>query len=440
MRMTWSISRVVPGVAAVVTGVLVWAQGTGMLPRDHPAIQYSTAVTRDAITALNGRVSSGQQKLVFEESPLGYLRSVLEALDVSPTSQTLVFSENSLQGKYITKESPRALYFNDAVSVSWVKGGESIEVTVLDPSQGVHFYSIPQQSNAMPQFERRTNCLQCHLMPQTYGVPGVFTMSQLPLSDNKNDYAQGWGVNHSTPIEDRWGGWYVTGAQVPLRHLGNVPVSHVPVSYVRAEVAPKLKTGAEAFDASAYLTPHSDVVALLVLNHQLHMTNLLIHLGWEARVAAHKAQGKTTLPEDIQDSVASLVDYMLFVDEAPLPAKVEGLSGFQDYFESKGLRDAKGRSLRQFDLSRRMMRYPCSYMIYSDAFDALPEAAKSAVYARLWSVLSGKEKDKTYAKLSLADRRAIVDILVETKKGLPEYFRPFPVSPRGKSSRASASR
>jgi hypothetical protein len=338
-----------------------------------------------------------------------------------------VFSENSLQRDHIRKETPRALYFNDSVAVSWVKGAESIEATVLDPTQGVHFYSMSQQPQDKPQFERRTNCLECHLMPQTYGVPGVFTMSQLPLSDNKNDYAQGWGVNHGTPIEDRWGGWCVTGAQVPTRHLGNVPVSHVPVSYVRAEVAPKLRTAASAFDTSAYLTPHSDVVALLVLNHQAHMTNLLVDLGWEARVAAHKTPGKA-LPEEVQRTAESLVDYMLFIDEAPLPSKVEGLSGFTQYFEGKGLRDRKGRSLRQFDLVRRMMRYPCSYMIYSEAFDALPASAKAAVYARLWKILSGKETGETYATLSSADRRAILEILIETKKGLPDYYQLVPAT------------
>lgn len=420
--MTRGISRVVPAVAAVATGVLVWAQGIGFFPRDHAAIQYSTVVTNDAISRLNDRITAGQQQFLHEDPQRGYLRSVLEALDISPTSQTLVFSANSLQREHISKKTPRALYFNDTVSVSWVKGAESIEATVLDPMQGLQFYSLSQQLPSKPQFERRRNCLECHLMPQTYGVPGRFSMSQLPLSDKQSDYAQGWGVNHGTPIEDRWGGWYVTGSKVPTRHLGNVPVSHVPVSYVRAEVAPKLETVAEEFDASSYLTPHSDVVALLLMNHQQHMTNLLIRLGWEARVAAHSVAATSAQPE-FQSTVRSLVDYMLFVDEAPLPSKVEGLSGFTQYFESKGPHDSKGRSLRQFDLTRRMMRFPCSFMIYTEAFDVLPAPAKAAVYARLWEILSGKEREATYKTLSAADRRAILEILRETKSGLPAYFR-----------------
>jgi hypothetical protein len=411
------------GLAATLSAVVIGAQtpGTFRLTRDHPAIQYSTRATRDAIDILNERLDKGELQLTFEAPPRGYLQSVLKALDISPASQTLVFSENSLQRAHISKATPRAIYFNDTVAVSWSKGADGMEVTVLDRAQGVQFYSIAQNAQQKPRFIRRTDCLECHLMEQTSGVPGLFVMSQLPLSDNKNEYAQGWAVDHRTPIEDRWGGWYVTGTQVPVRHLGNVAVTHVPRSYVRADVAPKLDSGLKAFDTTAYLTPHSDVTALLVLNHQLHMTNLLIRLGWEARVAEHDGSRGARLP-NVRETARELVDYMLFVDEAPLPSAVKGSTSFAQDFASKGPRDRKGRSLRELDLTRRLLRYPCSYMIYTEAFDALPPGAKSAVYERLWEVLSGKETDKAYAGLSAADRLAIVEILRDTKKGLPAYF------------------
>lgn len=417
-------SRAIVGLAAALSSVIVLAQGTSVvrLSRDHTAIQYSTRPTRDAIVRLNERIENGELELAFEPPPRGYLLSVLKALDISPSSQTLVFSENSLQRAHISKATPRAIYFNDLVAVSWAKGAETAEATALDATQGVQFYAIAQKPQQKPQFVRRTDCLECHLMPQTYDVPGLFTMSVLPLSDNQNEYAQGWATDHRTPIEDRWGGWYVTGSQVPARHLGNVPVLHVPRSYVRADVAPKLEVGTGAFDTSAYLTPHSDVVALLVLNHQTHMTNLLTRLGWQARIAAHDA-GKTGVrPPDVQGTVRELVDYMLLVDEAPLPSAVRGSSGFAQEFELKGPRDGKGRSLRELDLTRRLFRYPCSYMIYTEAFDALPPAAKASVYERLWEVLSGKAAGKAYTGLLFADRRAISEILRETKNGLPSYF------------------
>jgi hypothetical protein len=415
-------------VAALVVALALkaaLAQGTGVfLTRDHPAIQYSSRAPREAIVTLNESIASGKVSLAFEPLPRGYLASVLKALDISPSSQALVFSENSLQRAHISKAAPRAIYFNDTVAVAWAKGAETIEATALDSTQGVHFYSIPQTRSAKPQFVRRNaDCLQCHLLTQTHGVPGVLTMSVLPLSDNKNDYAQGWEVDHRTPIEDRWGGWYVTGAQMPAKQLGNVPVLHVPKSYVRADVAPKLTAVSEAFDSTTHLTPHSDVVALMVLNHQTRMVNLLTRLGWQSRIAAHGGATKGVLPAHVRDTANELVDYMLFVDEAALPTPVRGLSSFTKDFPAKGPRDSKGRSLRDLDLTRRLLRYPCSYMIYTDAFDALPPATLAMVYERMWAILSGKVTDPEYAKISPADRRAIIEILRETKKNLPAYWR-----------------
>jgi hypothetical protein len=421
-------TRALAAITVTLAGAVVLAQGTGpyRLSRDHAAIEYSTRATRDAVSRLNERIGNGELQLPFEAPPRGYLRSVLKALEIPVSSQTLVFSENSLQGKHINMKTPRAIYFNDTVAVSWAKGAETVEATALDPAQGIQFYSVEQKPQPKPQFVRRTDCLQCHITAETSGVPGLFTMSVLPLSDNKHEYAQGWVADHRTPIEDRWGGWYVTGAQVPSRHLGNVAVTHVPRSYVRADVAPKLESGAAAFDASAYLSPHSDVAALLVLNHQTHMTNLLIRLGWEARVAEHDlATASRSRQPDVGETVRDLVDYMLFVSEAPLPSPVRGSSSFAQDFSSRGPRDSKGRSLRELDLSRRLLRYPCSYMIYTEAFDALPPAARSEVYERLWAVLSGRIADTAYADLSFADRRAIIEILRETKSGLPPYFQPI---------------
>ncbi len=423
------VAPLIPLIVAALVCALglnaVLAQGTGVfLPRDHPAIQYSSRAPREAIVTLNESIAKGEIALAFEPRPRGYLASVLTALDISPSSQTLVFSENSLQRAHISKAAPRAIYFNDTVAVAWAKGADTIEATALDSTQGVHFYSIPQTRSAKPQFVRRNaDCLQCHLLPQTHGVPGVVTMSVLPLSDNKDDYAQGWEVDHRTPIEDRWGGWYVTGAQVPATHLGNVPVLHVPKSYVRANVAPKLTAVSEAFDSTTYLTPHSDVVALMVLNHQTRTVNLLTRLGWQSSIAAHDGAKNGVLPPHVRDTANELVDYMLFVDEAPFPSPVRGLASFAKDFPAKGPRDSKGRSLRDLDLTRRLLRYPCSYMIYTDAFDALPPATLAVVYERMWAILSGKVTDAEYAKISPSDRRAIIEILRETKKNLPAYWR-----------------
>jgi hypothetical protein len=124
----------------------------------------------------------------------------------------------------------------------------------------------------------------------------------------------------------------------------------------------------------------------------------------------------------VTGAVHELVDYMLFVDEAELPGPVRGTSGFAERFAAAGPRDSRGRSLRELDLQRRLFRYPCSYMIYTEAFDALPPAAKGAVYARLGDVLAGRDPHQRYRVLSAADRAAIVQILRETKKDLPPSF------------------
>ena len=407
--------------------VLVFSQGGGMFvgPLDHVAIQYASRNTSDAVARLNKKIQDDQVQLLFD-GPHGYLRSVLAALDIAIESQTLAYSETSFQTERITDTTPRALYFNDTVAVGWVNGGDVLEIAAQDPEQGVIFWTLTQKPQHKPQFARNPRCLECHLSVSTAGVPGLFVMSMLPLSDDKNEYAQGWAVDHRTPIEDRWGGWYVTGTQVPTRHLGNVPVHHVQRSYVRATVAPKLTTVGGKIETDSYLSPHSDVVALLVLNHQVHMTNLLTRLGWETRLAAYKTSAGQAvgMTPRVHDVARELVDYMLFIDEATLPAAVRGSSAFAQAFSTKAPRDSKGRSLRELDLDDRLLRYPCSYMIYTDAFDALPSLAKEAVYGRMWEILSGKVKNKIYDRLSLADRIAIGEILRETKKGLPHYFQP----------------
>jgi hypothetical protein len=199
---------------------------------------------------------------------------------------------------------------------------------------------------------------------------------------------------------------------------------------VRAEVAPSLTIGTGTFDTSPYLTPYSDVAALMVLNHQLHLANLLTRLGWESRIASQEQSqagaGNAGKPIDVRDTAREVVDYLLFIDEAPLPSPIQGSSPFAQEFMKRGPRDGQGRSLRDLDLTRRLLRYPCSYMIYTEAFDALPATAQAMVYERMWEILSGSETDKAYARLSLADRRAIIEILRATKKGLPDYFRLLP--------------
>ena len=401
---------------------VVVSSGQGTLTttafRNHPAIAYSTAPVHDAVSELSRKIQSGEVKLEYEPVR-GYLKSLLKALDVPVESQMLVFSKTSFQAPRITPTNPRAIYFNDHVSVGWVRTGEVLELLVQDPTQGSMFYTLDNSPESTFEFKRNNvACILCHTSDATENVPGPFIGSVYPEKDGTTAYGPATTTDHRSPFETRWGGWYVLGSHQGDRHLGNaVALDRTDLASMVTPESVHLPRLEGRFDLNGYLTPYSDIVALLVLEHQAHMTNLITRIGWEARVGA--AVGRP-----LEQTAAELVDYMLFVDEADLPGPVSGPSGFEKVFAATGPRDSRGRSLRDLDLRTRMMKYPRSYMIYSDAFNALPDPAKDAIYVRLWEVLSGQDRSKRYQILTRADRQAIVDILRDTKQDLPEYFRP----------------
>jgi hypothetical protein len=383
--------------------------------RNHPAIRYQQSPPNDAVAALNEKLRSGEVRLRFDPVS-GYLHSILEALQVPEDSQLLVFSKTSFQARRISPANPRALFFNDTVSVGWVRGGEVMEFIAQDPRQGAMFYTLEQTPSEAPQIRRDLTCIQCHTWEATAYVPGMFLGSGFTDSNGSLLYAQVYSSDHRTPYQLRWGGWYVTGRHSFPRHMGNATVA--PGSELADMVTPATVNTASLegrFDMTGYPSPQSDIVSLMVLEHQARMLNLITRVGWEARIGA-EAGGP------LRESIDELVDYLLFVDEEPLPGPVSGPSTFTKTFPRSGSRDSKGRSLRDFDLTRRLMRYSCSYLIYSPSFDALPENAKRGIYARMWTILSGAVSEPRYAQLSAADRQAVLGILRETKPDLPSYF------------------
>ena len=384
-----------------------------------PAINYDAAPTTDAIARLNKRLADGTATLKFEPDN-GYLRSVLAALDIPVDSQALVFSQTSFEGKLINVKNPRALYFNDTSALGWVRGADALELAAQDPKQGVIFYTLEQKASAKPRFERSIDCLSCHLSWDNLGVPGMMVQSVNPLPDEYS-YVVGFNNTHGSPFSQRFGGWFVTGSYGGIRHMGNITVMPEDKGKMKVPNPFELASVQGLFDPKGYLTPYSDIAALLVLAHQATMTNHLTRLGWEARVAA--ATPSEDAKARVKEAANDFVDYLLFVDEESLHAPVKSTSGFAARFSAEGPKDSKGRSLHQLDLQTRLLKYPCSYMIYTEAFDALPAAAKDAVYARMWQVLSGAETNRRYTRLKPADRTAILEILRETKPGLPAYFK-----------------
>jgi hypothetical protein len=386
------------------------------LLRNHPAIKYESTPTTDAVAELNRKLQSGAMRLEAD-GPSGYLKAVLQALDVPVESQMLVFSKTSFQAPRINPKNPRAIYFNDTVAVGWVRGGDVLEFVAQDPTQGSVFYTMSQSPTAAPQFQRNDTCVACHASEATNYVPGMFVGSVFPGADGTTMYGPAYTTDHRTPFEIRYGGWFVTGTHRAERHMGNAIA--LDSTNLAAMVTPQtvhVTDLAGRFDMTGYPSPHSDLVALIVLEHQAKMLSLLTRVGWEARIGSKEA-GRS-----IDQAAAELVDYLLFVDEAPLPGPIAGTSAFADRFQALGPRDRRGRSLRDLSLTERMLKYPCSYLIYSAPFDGMPPQAKAAVYARMWQVLSGAETDARYDRLTAADRRAIVEILRDTKEDLPAYF------------------
>jgi len=405
------------GLAWVASVVLVSAQKIHpALIRNHPAIAYATAPVSDPVALLNERLRHGEVTLEKNEHS-GYLPSVLSALGVSVDSQVLVFSKTSFQAPRINPTNPRAIFFNDSVAVGWVRGGPVMEFVAQDPKQGSIFYTLEQSAAGTPRFERNDTCVMCHVSDATHYVPGLFVGSVFPSVNGTTMYGPAYTTDHRSPFELRWGGWFVTGTHQAMRHMGNA-VATDP-SDLGAMITPEtvhVTNLSGRFDMSGYVSPYSDIVALLGLEHQAQMLNLITRVGWEARVGGEVAH------RPFASAVEELVDYLLFVDESPLPGPISGPTPFAKRFSENAPRDTRGRSLRDLDLTRRLLKYPCSYLIYSEAFDALPADAKDAVYQRLWQVLNGRATDTRYSTLSADDRTAIIEILRDTKKDLPSYW------------------
>jgi hypothetical protein len=423
-RLAWlvaSMAATVVGVTAASIGQLTERALTGALT--HPAIGYYTRPTHDLVAELNRHIEDGTVRVNFDEGT-GYLRPVLDALQVPAESQMLVMSKTGVQGLYTGPANPRAIFFNDAVTVGYIRGAPLLELAVHDPQQGVVFYTTEQKAQTHPLFERRPACLSCHQNYSTLHVPGLLARSVfmapdgLPLSQFGS-----YDTDDRTPFRRRWGGWYVTGTHGSIGHIGNAMVTDKEKREVVVSDSALHRISLESvFDARGYLSAHSDIAALMVFEHQGHMTNLITRVAWDARLAAYDHR-LDLAGGPLRDAVNELVDYLLFVDEQPLTAAIKGTAGFAEIFSARGPADSRGRSLRQLDLERRLLRYPCSYMVYSEAFGALPLELRGAIYDRMWDILSGHDTSPKYARLSVSDRRAIVEILGDTLRDPPGNFR-----------------
>jgi hypothetical protein len=398
---------------------------------EQAPIDYSASTPADAITRLEARLASGALTLAGDDRTV--LSTLLRELGVPVASQVLVFSKTSFQRSRITPTHPRALYFSDTAYIGWVPGG-LIEFTAIDPQLGPIFYAFDPRAKPTPRptprFVRDEDCLRCHGGNFVRGIPGVFVRSVFPDATGEPLFRHGSKiVDHRTPFEDRWGGWYVTGAHGTAHHRGNLLAREDGDTLVfPAEKGANVTDLSPYFDPAPYLAPTSDIVALLVLEHQMSVQNALTQAAFDARRMLHYQEGlqkafkEPLTTEPAYDSVKSVfasatrsvVDALLLKDEAPLPAGLAGSADFVRAYEATGPRTADGRSLRQLSLAGHLFQHRCSPLIYSDMFRSLPAPLKRQICTALDRALAAESPDARYAYLSIAERTTLRTLLRET--------------------------
>ena len=425
--------------------IALWLTGTNPVSAqttemyEKPPISYSATQPDNAITRLQSRLL--ENRWVQGKSDREIVEILLRELNIPAASQLLVFSKTSLQRSLIDPRHPRAMFFNDDCYLGWCPGG-LVEVAVMDPVLGPVFYAFnPREArtDAGPRFVRDQNCLSCHGGNFVRGIPSVFARS-VPTDDTGDPLLRLGSevIDYRTPFEDRWGGWYVTGRHGEARHQGNI-FSQDDQGRLIADV----EAGANVtdlkpfFDTSRYLTGTSDVVALMVFEHQIAMHNALTRAAFDARRMLHYQEtlqrelGDPQTDEPSYDSVkrvfenraVDVVDHLLFKDEANLPrGGVEGGEAFQKAFADGARRNAEGHSLKDLNLEKRLFENRCSYLIYSENFSNLPEPLKRMIYGKLARALHPTEPDDRYYYLRHSERRRIVSILRETLCDLPENW------------------
>jgi hypothetical protein len=401
---------------------------------------YWTAPLSDSCTELDKALASGELKLQAGGSKEA-LHAVLKALDIPVESQVLVFSKTSFQRDRISPSSPRAMYFSDECYVGWVPGG-LMEFAGVDPVLGPVFYSLntDRADRAVPRLDRMDSCMNCHGAGMTNRVPGVFLRSVSSDKDGGVLLQAGTSlIDHTSPIEERWGGWYVTGKHGTMPHMGNVFATQAKDGTVTLDKAPGANVTSleKFFDASRYLRGDSDIVALMTLEHQVAMQSRLTEASYDVRTAIRRQTDlRKELGEPATDeftgsclTVANshaekILRCLLFCEEAPMPeGGVDGGPAFQEAFRASRKAGPDGRSLRDFQLLTRLFKYRCSYLIYSRSWDALPVKFRELLYKRLHEILAAKNPVRGYEHLGASERQDILEILRATKSGLPDYWK-----------------
>lgn len=390
---------------------------------DNPIHGYWTKTPNDRFSRLKAQLDAGERQL-DTGSELAFLTSLLRELEIPVSSQMLVFSVTSLQKNLISPRRPRALYFNDDTYVGYVPGGR-IEVISLDPDLGGIFYIFNRmRPGQIATAERTDECMTCHAPRHMEEIPGLVIESVVPGMTGGGEKAfRRERSGHDIPFEERFGGWHVTGAAGFTRHWGNLLLEYTPEGRRERPIQP-----GDLFDLARYPRPTSDLLPQLLHEHQVGFVNRALQASYRTRSLLQDTAGQPERTVNELDTMArSLVRYLLFADEVPLPASgVTGDTEFKKDFAAGARATAGGASLRDLDLRTRLMRHRCSYMIYSPAFTGLPPLLKAEVFRHLDAALGGNgATSDDFAYLSAEEKRAILTILRET---IPDFPKPLQAS------------
>lgn len=427
------------GVLNLLAVACAWSlQAERIAEYELPPIEYSTSAASNAISGLQEKLDADRDQLAAMAGR-ELLTSILSRLEVPVESQVLVFSRTSLQRKRIDPEHPRAIYFSDDCYVGWVPGG-LMEAAVTDPNLGIVFYQLdPEQRKQELRFERNAECLSCHGGSMTRDWPGLMVRSVFP--DRRGEPILSAGtflVEHDTPLSERWGGWYVTGDHGTARHMGNVTAAErTGEPNLDRDAGANVTDLSKFFDVTKYPRSDSDIVALMVLEHQVGMHNRLCKASLRARKwinyqrQLQKELGETVTDEPtgtallvIRNEAKAIVEHLLYRGEIELPDNgIDGSEEFRRAFAANRRPDSRGRSLKDFDLKEHLFKFRCSYMIYSRAFDSLPQPLKNEIYDRLYAILTSSEPEPDFKYLSDAERNQIAEILTSTKPDLAHHWR-----------------
>lgn len=405
-------------------------------PIHYHETEADTALTRlFAAAEPGGPLASGTDREI--------LAHLLEALEVPVESQVLVFSKTSAQNSRISPRTPRAIYFSDDVYVGWVQGGE-IEVASFDAQLGMVFHLVElagRAENELPGLVRERSCLSCHAGSSNQNLPGLMVRSVYADETGQPLFQAGtFHTRQDSPVAERWGGWYVTGSVDGTGHLGN-RLSREDRAENEVTLHPVSETALETLDSVFNAAPYlhggrSDVVALMVLEHQVGVHNALVEANLTTRTTLHrhaemqKAFGEPaggplsdTNRRILQNVAERVLKELLYVEEFVLPGGVEGGEAFQRGFQRNERKAASGRSLKDFRLYERLMKYRCSHLIYSDAFDQLPTEIRTIILEQLHGILTQPAEHPDFAHLSGSEREHIFEILSETLPRLPPVWK-----------------